>query len=181
MDLVFSIPNHLDNDFCNEIIQRFEDDPRKRPGEAGGDFKPHVKISADLALAGLENWADVALKLQEKLFDGYKQYDIFLKNKFAGYDLSKSIQHTGCQIQKSGSYKWHEDSNFMNGYMRTTTFIWYLNDKPVESGTGFHYKTEKPETGKLIIFPATWTYIHCGFLAESKYIITGWTWVKIDQ
>jgi hypothetical protein len=178
MDLTFSIENHLDEEFCKEIIQRFEEDENKFPGQAGGSFKPHVKVSIDLGIHNYEKWADVVLKLQERLFDAYQKYDIFLKSKFAGYDLSTSVNNTGFQIQKSGSYKWHEDSNYMSGFIRTTTFIWYLNEKPVESGTGLYYKTEKPETGKLFIFPATWPYVHCGFPAEDKYIITGWTWRK---
>ena len=182
MDLVFSVPNHLDSNFCNEIIQRFEEDTNKRPGEAGGRFQPHVKISIDLGIAHHEKWADVVLKLQERLYDGYKQYDGFLKSKFPGYDLTTSTNISGYQIQKSGSYKWHEDScSDPRKYVRTTTFIWYLNDKPKESGTGFNYRTEQPETGKLVIFPATWPYIHCGLPAEDKYIITGWTWVKHDE
>jgi hypothetical protein len=180
MDLAFSIPNHLDESFCNEIIQRFENDSRKFPGQAGGSFNPDVKVSLDLSFRDFVEWSDVVLKLQERLSNAYQQYDLFLKNKFQGYDLSQSINNTGFQCQKSGSYTWHEDAMHMNNYVRTTTFIWYLNDKPIESGTGFHYKTEKPETGKLVIFPATWPYVHCGFPAEDKYIITGWTWKQIQ-
>jgi hypothetical protein len=181
MDLVFSVPNHLSEDLCNEIIRRFEEDPDKFPGQAGGRFQPHVKISIDLGIMPHERWADIVLQLQERLYDAYQKYDEFLKSKFLGYDLSKSINNTGFQIQKMGSYTWHEDSNFLNGYVRTTTFIWYLNDVPIEGGTGFYYKTEKPEMGKLVIFPGTWPYVHCGFPTENKYLVTGWTWEKVGQ
>ena len=34
----------------------------------------------------------------------------------------------------------------------------------------------KPEVGKLIIHPASWPYIHKGYMPESddKYILTTW-------
>ena len=37
-------------------------------------------------------------------------------------------------------------------------------------------KTIKPEAGKLLLFPASWTFPHCGQMpiSHDKYIITGW-------
>jgi hypothetical protein len=49
-------------------------------------------------------------------------------------------------------------------------------------GTAFHPKIDggkivSPERGKLLLFPATWTYIHMGLpliKGDPKYIATGW-------
>lgn len=93
------------------------------------------------------------------------------------------------QIQKydqnSGHYNaWHlelEDSSTM---MRAFVFILYLNDVETGGETGFLFKEEgeddffkvKPEAGKLIIHPASWPYVHKGYMPESsdKYILTTW-------
>ena len=52
----------------------------------------------------------------------------------------------------------------------------YLNDIDKGGETDFHYKKRIPRTGKLLLFPATWTFPHRGIMPESsdKYIITGW-------
>jgi hypothetical protein len=62
--------------------------------------------------------------------------------------------------------------------MRIFTFMWYLN-KPDEGGdTDFVFRRVKPEPGKLVVFPAAWTYPHRGCPAKNKYVVTGWLWVK---
>lgn len=68
----------------------------------------------------------------------------------------------------------HEDSNWNPRYF---TFIWYLNDIHEDGYTEFIDGTKiQPETGKMIIFPSTWTYTHRGYppKSEVKYICTGW-------
>ena len=44
-----------------------------------------------------------------------------------------------------------------------------------EDGKNDFFKV-KPEVGKLIIHPASWPYIHKGYMPESddKYILTTW-------
>ena len=74
-----------------------------------------------------------------------------------------------------------EDNTTM---MRAFVFILYLNNVEVGGETGFLFKEEgqddffkvKPKAGRLIIHPASWPYIHKGFMPESsdKYILTTW-------
>jgi hypothetical protein len=53
----------------------------------------------------------------------------------------------------------------------------YLNDVP-DGGTQFmmQERTIKAEQGKLLFFPADWTYTHKGEVSNTttKYILTGW-------
>ena len=63
--------------------------------------------------------------------------------------------------------------------MRHLTFLWYLND--VEEGGETEFWGQygiKPEAGKLILFPASWTFPHKANvpISSDKYIITGWLW-----
>ena len=83
---------------------------------------------------------------------------------------------TGYQIQKTQPgdyYIWHHDQTTS----RLVTFIWYLNDVKDDGYTEFIDGTRiQPEAGKLIIFPATWDFLHRGVSpkTEIKYICTGW-------
>jgi hypothetical protein len=54
--------------------------------------------------------------------------------------------------------------------------ILLLNDVNEGGETYFIDGKVKPTTGKLLLFPATWTYLHKGDIprSNSKYIITGW-------
>ena len=60
---------------------------------------------------------------------------------------------------------------------RKLTFIWYLNDIIEGGDTEFSSGLKiKPETGKIVIFPALWPWVHRGNppKSENKYICTGW-------
>ncbi len=86
------------------------------------------------------------------------------------------------QKTKPGEYyKWHHDSLSNKNKERLLSFIWYLNDVHVGGHTEFIDGTKiKPETGKLLIFPSTWTYVHQGAppISNTKYIITGWITIE---
>jgi Rps23 Pro-64 3,4-dihydroxylase Tpa1-like proline 4-hydroxylase len=87
------------------------------------------------------------------------------------------------QIQRytksKGKYIFHNDfkAEFEKKQYRIITYLWYINtvDEGGETEIWNNYKV-KPEVGKLILFPATWTYPHRGKvpISNDKYIITGW-------
>jgi len=60
----------------------------------------------------------------------------------------------------------------------TRMFVWmiYLND--AKSGTRFYYprRDVKAKQGRLVIWPADWTYPHSGITPNrgEKYLMTGW-------
>jgi len=78
--------------------------------------------------------------------------------------------------KKKGKYIWHQDSLSSTEYNRLFAFIWYLNDVTDGGETYFLDGKVKPTAGKLLLFPATWTYMHKGAvpISNDKYIITGW-------
>lgn len=75
---------------------------------------------------------------------------------------------------------WHcETSGPEKGkYLRTFTFLTYLNDVTDGGETEFLYQGIKvrPKKGLTLIWPAGWTHIHKGAPSNSqvKYITTGW-------
>ena len=81
-----------------------------------------------------------------------------------------------------GYHVWH-DENTGSGIDACRCLVWmvYLNDDFEGGETEFLYykKRIKPETGKLLIWPAGMTHAHKGNMVlsgstKNKYVITGW-------
>jgi Rps23 Pro-64 3,4-dihydroxylase Tpa1-like proline 4-hydroxylase len=84
-----------------------------------------------------------------------------------------------------GRYVYHNDfsSESDQKRYRVLTYIYYLNDVDEGGETQFwdNYKVN-PQKGKLVLFPASWTYPHSGLMpiSHDKYIITGWIYTNSD-
>jgi hypothetical protein len=100
------------------------------------------------------------------------------------------LQYDEFMIQKydklDGKYIYHDDSfiDFNKNRYRVFTYLWYLNTVTEGGETVFwdSYKI-KPEAGKLVLFPACWTFPHTGKMpiSDNKYIITGWVYVNENK
>jgi hypothetical protein len=107
-----------------------------------------------------------------------KKYNIIPSSTL--FDIAFMIQKYDKNV---GKYTYHNDFHidYISKSYRIITFLWYLNDVHEGGETEFwgNYKI-KPEAGKLILFPASWTFPHTGKmpLSNDKYIITGWLYQK---
>ena len=192
---------NLSRDLCNELISKFENDERRIAGVISKGLDRNVKFTTDLVITELPEWSSIDKILCDILSVALKKY-LFTtiiangNNNSPLIILSQIVNTTarinnengdynitdfGYQIQKydknTGFYIWHNDFVHDNsGRMRYFTFIWYLNDVHVGGQTEFLQGKIKPEAGKLVLFPATWTYVHRGIMpiSENKYILTGW-------
>jgi len=192
MDLVYEEPGHLDPEFCNDIIWKFDRDPRKQPGVSAGRLEPtpDVKDSLDLVITRHADWEHVYSVLFLKLREGLEKYRKFFHeltglNNIIIFDDSvcRNIDDCVFQVQKSGHFQWHEDFaiDLKTNKYRVLTYMWYLNTTDNDGATNFCFKKIKPETGKFVMFPASWTAIHKGELSKFKYIVTGWLWADIPK
>ncbi len=177
---VMIIENHLEDELCDEMIERFENDQRKYDGVTGGGLNKEMKDTKDLHISDLEEWKDIDNKLFFKLQDALQKYfnKINLKNNLFAFN---NIDDLGYQIQKynknEGKYLWHHDSLSYNSHKsRIITYLWYLNTLEEGGETEFLNGKIKPEKGKLILFPSTWTFYHRAHIpiSDHKYICTGW-------
>lgn len=180
---IFEKKNIIDNKTCKEIIDLFECDNNKRRGEYGlQQINVNVKNTTDLLISVFHNWIEYDKIIFNNLSILLSEYIYKLNNIncYAYNFLNSSIFFdNGFQIQKyiknNGKYIWHNDSKekLQN---RMIAFIIYLNDVEEGGETMFHNFKIKPETGKVIFFPSSWTYIHkgCVPISNDKYIITGW-------
>jgi Rps23 Pro-64 3,4-dihydroxylase Tpa1-like proline 4-hydroxylase len=192
MSFIYEISNTLPKELCDHIIQEYESDTDKRPGGVGSKsiVRIDLKKSTDLSFKFGSKWDAIHLILRNnlvhRLSEYFKHINDNVLHSIGGMDKilnpvrGDKIIFTNMQVQKYevGDYfKWHIDVS-ITCYQRYLAFIWYLNT--LEDGGGG--ETEfidgtviKPETGKLLIFPVTWTNIHrCVDIKKgSKYIVTG--------
>ena len=175
----------LPKSFCSNLIEKFEQDDRKHQGVVGSGINFDMKRSLDLNISALEDWYSFDQGLFKNLGSELDNYRNFLPDIFNKSSTSQDLtgDDTGYQIQKTQPgdfYDWHHD--YMDN--RLLTFIWYLNDINNAGYTEFLDGTKiQPEAGKLVIFPATWMYVHRGVSPknETKYICTGWIHKVVDN
>jgi Rps23 Pro-64 3,4-dihydroxylase Tpa1-like proline 4-hydroxylase len=112
------------------------------------------------------------LKLYIKLLSkDFENYSIFSNSYF--YENSFQIQRYRKNV---GKYVFHHDHHVRIEQKdhRVITYLWYLNsvDEGGQTAVWTNIKV-KPEMGKLLLFPASWTFPHSGLMPESndKYIL----------
>ena len=184
MEYIFEIDDVVSKEFCKDVILRFEMDERKNPGTTITGLNEKIKKSIDLYINNPSlhaDWRDVNDKVGECVIKALHTYRTELMHK--ELDMRASIYNTinNCKIglpqiqktEKDGFHTWHHDA-YLN---RLLTYIIYLND--VEEGVGgttefLCGKTIQPKAGKILIFPASLTYIHRGNTLRDgvKYILT---------
>ena len=196
MEYVKEFPNVLNENICNEIIRCFDDEDQiKFNGQAGQGYKPELKKTTDLSISldmlsekkmkvkHYESWMQIENIVYETVYYHLKKY-IFLLRDEIGYNFFENsiFTDTGFLLQKyrknTGFFQQHTDNlvDYDGKKERKIVFILYLNSVEEGGETSFTNKLIKPEQGKVIFFPTTWTYVHSGKMPVSndKYIITGW-------
>lgn len=196
--------NALCDSFCNHTISLFEENPNyqelypwtKQEMELVAKHNGNKEILKSISLPKLttefyfNHHKEEFEKEDEYIF---QQLGKHLEKYYQDMDLPSpdyirlfGSEDMGYQIQKykknEGRYIFHSDDeirydeeNDRIGY-RTVTFIFYLNDVEEGGETTFPEFQVKPKKGSLLLFPATWNYIHSANIPKSsdKYIITGW-------
>lgn len=193
MEYIYEVRDIVPKELCQEIIEKFENDPDKKPGTVGiGKIgvNEDVKKTLDLHLFNKVEWESINSQLERCLVAGISKYFEYLfHGPFGGItcfirdtfrDDTDNIGVTGLQVQRykvGDFFNWHVDS--LSGVNRIFAFIIYLNDN--DGCTEFlNGKKVKPEPGKIVFFPTTWTYPHRGqeIKVGTKYIITGFVIIK---
>ena len=189
---------------CKNIISKFEKNIESaHQGVISYGVDLLIKNSKDIMVSDTELWGNT-WEEEDKLFkntisaamqdyyahlNAVSDYRLFTTNqKYTYSTVSSEMFDTGYQIQKTEpgkGYVWHHDfvysKNEQEPICRTHTFILYLND--VEEGWTQFYNGDQisPKAGRVIIFPATWTYVHQGYPPkQTKYLMTGWLHAKPD-
>lgn len=181
-----------DTTLCDSLLNLFNDAHDKNlttSGKSGpmANVQTEVKKSTDF-------WLKDADKLgppQKYRWDKYHEeltcfIDQYLeKYKFLEYGgtfTSRMLPQIQWYKPGEGYYQWHIDGAQLDACDRAMVYMTYLNDINDGGGTMFYHQnyTVKPEKGKTIIFPASYTHLHKGEISqtENKFILTGWLWWK---
>ena len=172
--------NVLSSELCDEIIDKFEREEKKFPGKTALGLNLNIKFTTDLHLKDVSGneWIEIDKKLYSGLNKCIKEY----REKYQAFRIYTEMKDTGFQIQRyianEGFYIYHHDFRAETSRYRILTFLFYLNDVDEGGETEFLYGRlkVKPQKGKCVLFPASWTCPHSGLMPKSnnKYIVTGW-------
>jgi len=171
-ELIWVKENSLTKQFCKGVIDKFETDPHRKPGEVDQNnprIDKDLKITIDVTITHNISWREEDEVLYKALGKGLYEYEIYLQKISSGkWNLHPSdgyrVKDTGYMIQK------YEPNGF------------YMNTVKEEDGgwTEFVDGTKiQPKVGSILLFPATWTYVHRGYTTKvPKYIVTGWIYAR---
>jgi len=168
-------------------------------------YENQNKFKNTLDRINFEN-APILQKQDKQFFAGENNIDVWwedLKPMMVNFDIAWAhyIQQTGAResyaqdkfvytrlkIQKTlpteGYHVWHiEHGNTFEMQARAFVFSIYLNDVEEGGETEFlHFsKRVKPKTGRIVIWPAGFPYVHRGNspLSGKKYILTSWMMLR---
>lgn len=196
--------NSLAPEVCFDIMQLYENEKTtsKYQGLTLSGVNKTIKDTVDFIIPlNDEKWYKYHKLLNNELSINLKKYISNLNNNeefknidqlsnqiyvfFENTKLSTNAFMVQRYTKNVGKYVYHNDFRIelAEKKYRILTFLWYLNTVEEGGETAFGEELKiKPEMGKLLLFPASWTYPHAGKMpiSSDKYIITGWIYVNIN-
>ena len=181
--------NYITEDECNKAIQIYENQNKfNNTINRIGFEKASILQKQDQQFFAGENNLDVWWEtLKPMMFN----FDIALKhyveNTGAANAYGVPFNFTSLKIQKTlpteGYHVWHiEHGKGFDNEARAFVFSIYLNEVEDGGETEFlHFsKRVKPKTGRIVIWPAAFPYVHRGNppLSGEKYILTSWMMLR---
>ena len=181
--------NYITQDECNKAIKLYEDQDKfnntvNRLGfeKASTLQKQDQQFFADGS--NIDVWWEA---LKPMMFNFDMAFQHYIENTGAGEAYGVPFHFTSVKIQKTlpteGYHVWHiEHGKGFDNEARAFVFSIYLNDVEDGGETEFlHFsKRVKPKTGRIVIWPAAFPYLHRGNppLSGEKYILTSWMMLK---
>jgi hypothetical protein len=197
---IYTNKKSLSSEVCYDLIELFENEKRIYDGVTHGGMQKNIKDTKDFVIPENEpkwykyyhlfhnelirNLQIYVNKLNENpSFKNENQNTTNIFKHFQDTKISHSIFMLQRYIMKEGKYVYHHDFSidYKKQKNRIITYLWYLNDVEEGGETDFpdiNIKV-KPEIGKLLLFPASWNFPHCGKMpiSSNKYIVTGWLYI----
>tara|TARA_R110000796_G_scaffold30849_1_gene82186 strand:- start:27 stop:635 length:609 start_codon:yes stop_codon:yes gene_type:complete len=178
--------NYITEDECNKAINLYEDQNKfnNTINRIGFEKSSILDKQDQQFFAKGDNVHVWWENLKPMMFNFDMAWKHYLKNTGAdgAYD-GGPFYLTGLKIQKTlpteGYHVWHiEHGSGWENECRAFVFSIYLNDVEEGGETEFlHFsKRVKPKTGRIVIWPAGFPYLHRGNppLSGEKYILTSW-------
>jgi hypothetical protein len=189
-NFIFEMENFIPKELCDDIIQMFENEPRKEQSLIGDGtglvLDLEQRNSIHILLRDMKDCNHIVNELYSRLNDALNVYKREFCNYFKRYNENpKFINHTlfshrpfeisDFDVQRvtpESHQRWHSDE----GTNYAHTCIIYLNDLDMKDGGATEFvcgRKVQPKAGKLLLFPAVWSNVHRGsFVHKHKYMIT---------
>lgn len=182
----------LSSDICKDIIEIYEKTQNKHRATTLGGINENVlrAFQCPSHIITDDEWPTIHSFLMQELTNNLKTYTEILDSQIGDGNIYQHMKddlkiiYNSFHINKyesnnGGKYDYHTDRYLKKGMNeeRHITFIWYLNNVTEGGETEIKGNIKiKPETGKLLLFPSTWTYPHCSrpTISNDKYVIVGW-------
>ena len=178
--------NYVSKQECEKAIQLFEEQNKFRNtvNRIGGENAAVLHKQDQQFFAASHNldiWFEDLQSLMVNFDMAFKHY---IQNTGADTAYGVPYNYTCIKIQKTlpteGYHVWHVEhgSRPPENAFRAFVYSIYLNDVEEGGETEFlHFsKRVKPKTGRVVIWPAAFPYVHRGNppLSGEKYIVTSW-------
>ena len=177
---------------CDELVTYFELNQNKQNrGSTVSGVNLDVKNSMDITISPKEiklPGNEVFEKYFKNLYSCYQDY-VSQWSFLTNFAEKLEVGSFNLQRYQSGQHfqSTHTERTSLDTLHRLFAWMTYLNDvDAAEGGSTFfsHYDLEvQPKKGLTLIWPAEWTHAHKGNLlnADSKYIITGWMHLPVND
>jgi hypothetical protein len=186
-DMIAVFDGLIDPAVCDRLITELKPiwDIVSWEGEIGSGLFQKIKTSQDCALSiekiGEGRWNDKFEIIERQILEGLTPAVSWYQAEFEALHGLSSVNDTGFQLQKYsqhyGFYRQHVDSIPAHwSSNRVLGCIIYLNTVEVGGETEFpiHNAAVSPVSGRIVLFPATFTHPHVGrpALSGDKWIIS---------
>ena len=177
--------NYITKEECKKAIKLYEDQNKfnKTVNRIVGEQASILQKQDQQFFANGVNIDVWWQSLKSMIMNFDLAWNHYIKNTGADEAYGVPFHYTCLKIQKTlpteGYRIWHvEHGKGFGNESRAFVFTIYLNDIEEGGETEFlHFsKRVKPKTGRIVIWPAGFPYIHRGNppLAGEKYILTSW-------
>jgi predicted 2-oxoglutarate/Fe(II)-dependent dioxygenase YbiX len=177
-DFVEVFRDVIDHATCRDIIDRFENDDRKKPSWSQRSGNPSDRSGMMLRIPEYPDWQDVVDRVGNAVMQRVQQY----ARHYPAFGMVLAsgqckLTHPLLErIDPGQGFDWHIDGNKPGIENRILSTILYLADIDEGGETEFAYqgKAVKPTAGMLVLFPPFWTHLHRGATPSEgrKYNLT---------
>ena len=162
--------NALPKESCRNIIKYFDNHP-----DTGIIDDTDVSYSRlTRRFNSLDSSLDMLIPTLVKGITKYKKKFTFL-DELSYWDLYKEFNILKFNDEKDGYFRRHCEAD---GPWVDRMLVWMIYLNNAKCGTRFYdpRKDIKAKEGRLVIWPAGWTYPHSGITPNKgeKYLMTGW-------
>ena len=176
--------NILSKDVCNKIIEYFDNSSWKEKGLTAGGYEPHLKNGTNLnvSLNDCSKFmydqlvSDILPSLNIGMEKYKKRFPFLEEVSYWTMDNKFNIQRFAGE--EEGYFVRHCERGNADPRSNNRMLVWMIYLNNAKSGTRFYYPTRdvKAKQGRLVIWPADWTYPHSGIIPNrgEKYLMTGW-------